>query len=82
MDTTRVKDVGIMTYKKPWNPYEGLETNAPYTIPSRHYVKPTIIRMQDRHYNAEADLNQTARVVVGGAVVIGTLGLLGGLVNK
>lgn len=48
----------------------------------RAYRKPTIVRMQ-RHpgYNPEQDLNQTARVVVGGAVIIGTLGLLGHAFN-
>ena len=81
MDTERVKDVGIMP-RKVWNPYADIGT-MPYVIPSRHYVKPTIIRKQPKErYNAEADLNQTARTVVGGAVVIGTLGLLGSMFQK
>jgi hypothetical protein len=55
------------------------ELHAPRVYqPARQYRKPTIIR---REYSPEQDLNQTARVVVGGAVVIGTLGLLGGMLR-
>jgi len=58
-----------------WNPYAGLNhPMAPY-----HY-------QHQRHYNhddydAARDLNQTTRVVVGGAVLVGTLGLLGGMMR-
>jgi hypothetical protein len=73
-----------MMPRKEWNPYESLEGRAPYMIPSRHYVKPTIIRQQPRReerYNAEADMNQTTRTVVQGAVTIGALGLFGSILG-
>jgi hypothetical protein len=59
------------------NPYEEAFENYPTMrrLQSRHYVKP-------ERYNAAQDINQTARTVVQGAVVIGALGLLGGLMNR
>jgi hypothetical protein len=60
------------------NPYEDAfyyspVMRAPRTYHHRHYTR--------EHYNAARDMNDTARVVVGGAVVIGTLGLLGAMMR-
>ena len=59
-----------------WNPYAGLNhPMAPYHYQhQRHYEKPG-------QYNAAADINQTTRTVVAGAVTIGAIGMLGGLMG-
>lgn len=82
MDTAEFKDVGIMR-----NPYEEAFAQYEYRpkpyYHQRQYLKPIIVRRQQpERYNASRDLNETARTVVGGAVVIGTLGLFGSLLNR
>ncbi len=68
------------------NPYEDAFTQYELYPRSyyhqREYRKPTIVRRQPERYNASRDMNDTARTVVGGAIVIGTLGLLGGMLNR
>ena len=44
--------------------------------------KKVTYRKPQQRYNAESDMNKTARTVVGGVVVLGALGLMGGMLRR